>query len=333
MLRRTWLIVLALLWAAPAQAQQQSWPDTVFPESAHNFGTVARGSKLKHSFRLVNTTSAEIHIVNWSTKCGCTDVKVGAHTIPPGAQTYVEATLDTTKFLGQKNSGLTIFFDRPAFAQKDLNLSCFIRGDVLLNPGVVDFGSVTRGTTSPQVLQLTYMGGQPNWGITSIDTISSHISAKAEEIAGTRNGGQVQYRITVTLDSAAPTGYFKDQVTLHTNDEGAPAIPVSVTANVQGAVVVTPAVLTLGPLKPGQVVTKDILVRSSQPFTITGAVSKQGDVSATSGQPTPSKLHKLTVTVKAPSQPGPTYSLMELQTSLKDEPPVKFTAFATVLPQ
>ncbi len=329
---RALTMLLGFGLAATTANAQQSWVDAIFPEDSYTFGTVARGSKLKHSFRLVNTTNQEIHILSWTTKCGCTDVKVGARDIPPGTQTFVEATLDTTKFLGQKNSGLTLHFDRPAFAQKDLALSCFIRGDVLLNPGAVDFGLLTRSAGSQQVLQLTYLGGQPNWGITKIDTVSPHITARAEEIENTRSASSVQYRLTVQLNASAPTGYFKDEVTLHTNDPSSPTIPVSVTANVQGAVVVTPSVLTLGQIKAGQVVTKDILVRSAEPFTITETAAKQGDLSATKGGETPSKLHKLTVTLKAPAQPGPTYGMLELKTSIANEPPVKLTAFATVVP-
>ena len=331
MRRAAWFLSFFVLASTNIHAQQ-AWVDAIFPDQAYSFGTVARGSKLKHTFRLVNNTNQEIHILNWATKCGCTDVKVGARDIPPGTQTFIEATLDTTKFLGQKNSGLTISFDRPSFAQKDLALSCFIRGDVLLNPGSVDFGVLSRSAGGQQVLQLNYYGGQPNWGITKIDTVSPHISARAEEIDGTRSASSVQYRLTVQLNNTIPTGYFKDEVTLHTNDPASPTIPVSVTANVQGAVMVTPSVLTLGNVKAGQVITKDILVRSGQPFTITEAAAKQGEISATKGAEAPAKLHKITVTLKAPAQPGPTHGILELKTSLPDEPPVKLTAFATVIP-
>src|SRR4051812_25167895 len=92
------LLALALS-AAPAAAQ--TWtPDALFPEASHDFGTVARGTKLKYTFWLVNTTSSDIHILNWQAKCGCTDVKVGARDVPPGTRTPIEATLDTTRFQG-----------------------------------------------------------------------------------------------------------------------------------------------------------------------------------------------------------------------------------------
>src|SRR5262245_64180470 len=99
MRRLLFLFVATVLVAAPAgPVRAQAWYDTILPERSHDFGTVARGSKLRHAFPLVNMTSYDIHIADWSTKCGCTDVKVGARDIPPGTQTTIEATLDTSKF-------------------------------------------------------------------------------------------------------------------------------------------------------------------------------------------------------------------------------------------
>src|SRR5581483_2944009 len=94
--------------------------------------------------KLINRTAQDIHIADYRTKCGCTDVHIGARDVPPGTQTVVEAVIDTTKFEGYKASGLTLVMTRPQFIEVDLNLSCFIRGDITLNPGVIDFGTVQR---------------------------------------------------------------------------------------------------------------------------------------------------------------------------------------------
>ena len=80
--------------------------------------------------------------------------------IPPGTQTTIEATIDTTRFQGPKASGLTLVLDRPAFDQIDLNMTCFIRGDIALNPGQIDFGTVRpTGKLPSAALTLTYAGG------------------------------------------------------------------------------------------------------------------------------------------------------------------------------
>jgi hypothetical protein len=330
---RLWIVIACSVLLGPGSASAQNWIQSAFPERAFDFGTVARGSRVRHSFRVINTTSTEIHIANWRTKCGCTDVKVGAREIPPGTQTVVEATIDTSKFQGYKASGLTLILDRPQFLEVDLNLTCFIRGDVLLNPGIVDFGVVQRKSKPTVTLVLSYLGGHPGWDVTEMKTISPLVSAKLEKLD--RSPGQaVQYQLVATLDSSAPSGYFKDEIALVTNDSSSPRIPISVLANVQSAVSISPSVINLGRVRAGQVATRSIMVKSSQPFKLTDLKARSDELTAKSSAAAEEAraMHTVTVTFKAPKQPGPFNTVLEISTDLTDEPPTKINAFATVTP-
>ena len=323
----------ALLLTTAATARAQSWVDSVLPERSFDAGTVARGSKVRHTFLLVNRLNQEVRIADWKTKCGCTEVRVGARVIPPGTQTTIEAVIDTTKFLGYKPSGLTLVLDRPSYAETELNFSCFIRGDLTLNPGVVDFGIVSRSTTpKPTVtLNLTYAGGRPNWGIVRMQTRSSRVSAKLQEHSRSADG-QVQYALTATLDPSEISGFFKDEITLFTNDSSSQTIPVAVSAAVQSALTVSPSPLLLGQVKAGQVLTKTLLVRSSRPFKLSSVKPGKDDLTA-KFDPDPSRpVHTVTRTMKVPSQPGPYNASIEIETDLKDELPAKVTAFANIVP-
>jgi Protein of unknown function (DUF1573) len=330
------LLLCGALWAvvSASTARAQSWIDSVLPERSFDFGTVARGSKIRHSFRVVNRLDQEIRIVDWRTKCGCTEVRVGAREIPPGTQTVVEAVIDTTRFLGTKPSGLTLVFDKPSSTEVDLNTTCFIRGDIVLTPGVVDFGIVSRsaGSTKPTTsLSLAYTGGQTNWGITRMQTRSAQVNAKLQE-QGRSADGQVQYVLNVTLDPKELAGFFKDEITLFTNDSSGPAIPVAVTATVQAAVTISPSPLLLGQVKAGQVVTKTLLVRAAQPFKVAGVKATRNDVTAAPVTADAKPLHTVNLTFKVPTQTGPYNTAVEISTDLKDEPPARVTLFATVIP-
>ncbi len=330
--------VILALWALSTgpEANAQSWVESAFPERAFDFGTVARGSKVRHAFRVVNRSNQEIHIASWRTKCGCTEVRVGAKEIPPGTQTTVEAVIDTTKFVGYKPSGLTLIIDRPNYTELDLNLSCFIRGDITLNPGQVDFGTVQRTSNPSVTLSLSYNGTVPNWGITKMQSGSSHVTARLQE-EGRSASGQLRYNLTANLKPTAPNGYFKDELTLYTNDPASPTIPVSVTANVQTAVVVSPSIIVLGRVKPGEVVKKQVLVlsNSKQPFKVTSLRSNKEGLSASpdpAGAESPRPLHRVEIVFKAPAESGPFNAVFEIATDLKDEPPAKLTTFATIVP-
>jgi hypothetical protein len=325
------LVFAAWVATAPSPAHaQQNWYDTIFPNGrSYDFGTVARGSKVRHSFLLRNSTNYDIHIAHWRAKCGCTDVKVGARDIPPGTQTTVEATLDTTKFEGYKASGLVLVLDRPQFIELDLNLTSFIRGDVTLTPGYVDFQVVQRGSKPSVTLNLVCY--RPGWEIVKVHTVSDKVKAEVRKLVQTP-GAAAQYQIVATLDPDAPTGHFRDEITLLTNDPSSPSIPISVTAAIQAGVSVAPSVINLGRLKPGEEVKKSILVKAARPFKVTGVNAGKPDLTATGAFEDAKPFHTVTLKFKAPTQPGPYNAVLEITTDLKDEPPAKLTTFATIMP-
>jgi hypothetical protein len=310
------------------------WLASVFPERAYDFGNVARGSQVRHTFPVVNRTNSEIRIADWRTKCGCTDVRVGARVIPPGTQTTVEATINTTNFQGYKASGLTLVLDRPNFVEVDLNLTCFIRGDILTNPGLLDFGIVRRSAKLPTTsLTLTYAGGRSDWDIVQMKTETTKVKALARELNRSADG-QIQWLVTATLQPTITNGYFKDELRLVTNDSPAQTIPISIVANVQSAVSVTPSIVNFGRVRPGQSLTKSniVHVRSTSPFTLTKLVSSQPDLEPSEPKPGPAADHILNLKLKAPESPGPYYALIKAETDLKDEPPLQVKIFATVTP-
>jgi len=332
-MRRVSLLIAVWALLATQSVFAQSWVDTIFPERAYDFGTVARGSKIRHAFRLVNRTGYDIRIANWETKCGCTEVRVGAKEIPNGTQTTVEAVIDTTRFVGTKASGLRLILDQPSFAAVDLNVTCFIRGDITLNPGLVDFGTVQRTANSKLTLQLNYAGGYPDWQIVKMKTQSSHVKAELKP-QGMTADGQQQFLLTASLLPTVPQGFFKDEITLETNDPNAPAIPVSVNANVQTAIVTSPSIINLGRVKPGAIVSKKVIVRSASatPFKVTDLKGTKDELTGKSDQDTSRPLHTVDITFKAPEQAGPYNAVIEIATDLKDEPPAKIKTFATITP-
>jgi len=325
------LLGLAVM-VSVTRADGLDWVNNALPERAYDFGTVARGSQIRKAFPLVNRTDQDIRIVDWRTKCGCTNVRVGAKVIPPGTQTTIEATIDTTKFLGYKPSGLTLIFDRPAFVEVDLNLSCFIRGDILTSPGQIDFGIVRRAEKMPpSSLTLTYAGGRSDWEITRMKTQTSKVKAELRELSRTADG-QIQFALSATLQPGVQNGYFKDEITLITNDQSSPTIPISVVANVQSAVAVTPSIVNFGGVKPGQSIAKTILVRSSQPFSIAKLETSLPELRTEETEKGARPVHQLKLTYTAPEQTGPHHATVTIETDIKDEPPAVLKTFVTVAP-
>ena len=215
------------------------------------------------------------------TKCGCTNVRVGARVIPPGTQTTIEATIDTTKFLGYKPSGLTLIFERPTFAEVDLNLSCFIRGDIVMNPGQIDFGIVRRAEKMPTAsLTLTYAGGRSDWEVTKMKTLSNKIKAELRELEPDGRRADQLTRLTATLQPGVPNGYFQGRDHAHhqrpdepdDTDLGGRQYPERGIGHAVDH--------QFRRRSPGQTISKTVIVRSSQPFSITKLSASQDELRA-----------------------------------------------------
>ncbi|ODT99363.1 MAG: DUF1573 domain-containing protein [Planctomycetes bacterium SCN 63-9] len=333
------LMVVGILWlgtisSPSANAAEVGWVDTILPPASrsHDFGTVVRGSKIRHVFVLANTTSSQVRILEWRTKCGCTDVKAGAKVIPPGTQTTLEATIDTTRFTGPKKSGLTLVFSEPSFVQIDLNLDCFIRGDITMNPGLFDFGVVRRGKETPTAkLVLTYAGGRPDWEITQMKTRTAQVKVTSTEQSRTPDG-QINFLLTAELQPDIPNGSFKDEVKLFNNEQKEAPLPISVVANIQSAVSMAPSIINFGPVKPGKSVTKIVMVRGSEPFSIKKVSPSKPELEVASPGDQTKPIHNLTLKFTAPTQAGPYHATMDVVTNLDNEPPAQLKTFATVVP-
>jgi Protein of unknown function (DUF1573) len=326
------LIVLFSAFSSAPTRADADWLASAFPERSFQFGNVARGSQLRHAFLVVNRTSSDIRIADWKTKCGCTNVKVGARLIPPGTQTTVEATIDTTKFQGDKASGLILVLDRPVYAEVHLNVTCYIRGDITLTPGQLDFGAVRRSEKLPSTsLTLSYGGGRADWAIAEMKTQTAKVKAEARSLNRTADG-QTQWLITATLQPGISSGSFKDEVTVITNDSPPQTIPISIVANIRSAVTALPSVINFGPLRAGQSATKVIHLRSSSPFAITKLGADRSELEVVDQESSAAAPdHEVRVTIKAPVAPGPFFGMVTIESDVKDEPPAQIKTFATTV--
>jgi hypothetical protein len=97
-------------------------------------------------------------------------------------------------------------------------------------------------------------------------------------------------------------------------------------------VTISPSPLILGQVKPGQVIEKKLLVKSSQPFKLTGVKTSKNDLTATPDADGARAFHTVNLTIKVPSNAGPYNAVVEVATDLKDEPPARLTTFATIVP-
>lgn len=178
----------------------------------------------------------------------------------------IVAEFNTKKFIGPKSATITVIFDKPFPAEVALQIQGFIRSDVVLQPGLVDFGTVDVGTVAEKRVVVNY-AGRNNWSVLRAK-VPDGLETEIFETA--RGQGQVSYELLVRLNKNVLPGYIQEQILLVTNDAKNSEIPVDVEVRVVSEISVAPSSLFMGVVQPGQTVTKQLIVRGKRPFRIVG---------------------------------------------------------------
>jgi hypothetical protein len=320
------LAVVVLLASATASFGQD-WARKMFTETSHSFGTVARGAKAEHKFTFKNLYKEDIHVASVRSSCGCTNPQVLTPTLKTHETGEILAQFNTRAFLGEKSATVTVTIDQPYYAEVQLQVSGYIRSDVVLDPGYVDFGSLDQGVGAEKKLNISY-AGRDTWEI--VDVLSANRHLLAELTPTTRGSGQVGYQLTVRLKPDAPAGYIKDQLTLVTNDQRSTQIPVDIEGRVLAELTVSPASLLLGVVQPGQTVTKQIVVKGKKPFKITSVTCDAKCFEFTTSDDA-KPMHLIPVKFKAGDEPGKVNQKIRIETDLGEGAGSEVSAYAEIV--
>jgi hypothetical protein len=299
----------------------------MFPVTEHDFGTVARGAKAEFDFTFSNLYLEDAHVESARASCGCTSVRVDRPYLKTYGEGAIHATFNTDKFLGTRGATITVTLDRPFPAEVQLHVKGVIRSDVIFTPGSVQFGEVQQGQAAVQSVGLAY-GGREDWKVLGVKSSNPGISTQLREIG--REGGRAWYQLDVYLSPHVSPGYLQDQLVLTTNDAQSGQLQVMVEGRVNPGITVSPASLFMGVVKPGQEVTKTMVVSGSKPFKILSIGCD--DKSFKFGQerdPSAKTVHMVPVTFVAGSEARKVTKTIRIETDLGRSAP-ELSAYAVV---
>ncbi|HEX4146761.1 MAG TPA: DUF1573 domain-containing protein [Pirellulales bacterium] len=319
-------LLLSLVFATIGHAQDpQEWAVKMFDATKFDFGPVARGAKSQHRFKIKNIYEQDVHIAGVRSSCNCTAPQVTKSDLSTWETGEIVAEFNTRQFIGQKSAVVTVTFDKPRYAEVQLHVTGFIRSDVVLQPGEINFGTVDVGTSHEERVQISY-AGREDWSLTDVRSADPNLRLQLVDMG--RGRGQKAYELVVRLSRNAPVGYIKDQVTLLTNDVQNPEIPIDVEGRVVSEIAISPATVFMGVVQPGQVVSKQLIVRGKRPFRIVGI--KCDDASfALEIDDEPRVVHKLSVIFTAGEHEGKVSQQIGLETDGGSTPTL--TAYAQVV--
>ena len=309
------LAVAALaLTAAPAVAQ--GWAEKMFKDgTSHDFGSVPRGAQLFHRFTITNIYAVRMEITGVKSGCGCVTANPAKRVLEPRENTTIDVNMDARRFTGPKTVGIRVTVGPEYTSSAELKVTANSRADIVFNPGEVSLGTVTRGQTPEQEIQVEY-AGVLNWQVSEVIAKDAPLDVSIKEVY--RRPGQVGYKLNVRLRPNAPLGTLKQELFLKTNDPGSPLVPVLVEATVQSAVTVSPSGLSLGLVKKGDLLVRRVVVRSAKPFRV---LDVEGATDGISVEKSGTAAPVQTVTFKCQfNNPGAFKRELKIKTDLQDVP-------------
>jgi hypothetical protein len=312
--RASWLTGL-LAWLA---ATLPSMASDLCAEPAKGFGGVPRGTVLTHQFRLTNPGPQSLHVAEVRTSCECSTVDIAQKDIPPGGTVPVTVTVKTALYAGTRTFTIFVAFDRPIKKEEQLRVSATSLEDVMVEPGVVNFGRVRPGQEMETSVRIDYRGGMEGWALTTVDQENPHFQARFEQLK--RKPGLVQYRLHVKLKGTLPPGTWRLPVYLRTNDPYFPRLSVALEAEMPSALTVTPAVLQLGPVAASASLERKITVRGPKPFRVLRVECADARCTVQGLTNEAKQVHVLTVRFTAGTDAADTNLHIVLHTDLAEQP-------------
>jgi len=317
--------VAMLVQLSPAGAAD--WAEKMFQATSHDFGAVPRAAKVEYEFVLKNIYKEDVHIAGVRSSCGCTSPHISKDWLKTYEKSSIVAVFNTRTFSGQRAARLTVTIDKPFYAEVELQVRGYIRTDVVLNPGLVNLGTVDEGSSSERKVTIDY-AGRNDWKILSANTASPYLSTDLKEVA--RGGGRVTYEMAVHVAQDAPSGYLNEELILETNDYRTRRFPVVVEGRIVSSLAISPSSLMLGILQPGQKVTKKVIVTGKAPFRI---VDVRCDNESFKLRPTTSgskTAQVVEVTFTAGNKPGKVAERIRIKTDSAEHPQVEVSAYGQI---
>jgi hypothetical protein len=194
------------------------------------------------------------------------------------------------------------------------------RGDVMLSPRTIDFGSLSRGQTPTKIIDVEYVGKSKDWRVEEIrNPTPSPCTLKADYLPNTDTGlPRKGFRISATLKPDVATGSFKHTVSIKTNDKAMPTVTFDIVGTVQGALTLSQDFVTFPDTIVGDTQTKKVIVRGASPFRVLKIEGAADPISVIAMPGTESAaMHVLTINFR-PKQAGDWKQQLVIRTDLVD---------------
>jgi len=321
-----------------------------YGKEKHDFGSARQGDQLEHVFELESAGTNPVKIRQASPTCGCTvseiqvaqddgsfgEYKLG-DPIAPGRKVRIGAKIDTAHKQNKTNVRINVYSNDP-IGLTQLSLSADIEPFLQATPSFLNFGDLKEGETKTMTVEVRTSRGEPIGLVLDAANpipIPKGMTVDLQPLNPGQDGRAAHWRATVTIGEGAEEGNVGYQIRLLSDvempdkhdgkapAEGAPQlhekttfqqVNASVSGRILGPLSFTPQFLSMGLVRPGQPVTRNVKLISHDPEFDLGQVKVElrgengqelawKDHFGTSVQPAPGMNNALDITLKLDGLP------------------------------
>jgi len=221
MQRMLMAMLLSFILSLPALAAAA--PELAVEQPVFDFGTVAQGKKVEHTFVLKNRGNAPLTIKNTSTSCGCTVAVVSSPVIQPGKTGDIKATFDTANFAGHMSKTVSVESDDPKNPVYTLTLKGNVVEEVTISPRQINFGTLKAGSGKEATLSLENRGSR-KLEILEVSSSIPNVTIKSISKNIVPAGGISA--ILISASSRPGDRFLSGYISIRTNNASKPMITI-----------------------------------------------------------------------------------------------------------
>ncbi|MCB0317664.1 MAG: DUF1573 domain-containing protein [Bdellovibrionales bacterium] len=317
--------------SALAEEDETQAPKIKITEPVFDFGTVTQGSKVEHSFNLVNEGNADLQIQRVIPSCGCTASTASKDVLAPGEEGMIETSFDTTGFSGSKTKTVRVYtndIDNPIIM---LSLKGEIEPDVIVEPKRVFFGEVIKGLNPGGLQQEITIKVKEN---SEVNLGDIKVYSKNVEIKELKSSNK-EKKLLVSLKPDAPVGELRERAVVSLTGARRQSVNIPIFASVKGNLRVDPRTLSFGIIEGDEMIKRSVKLENlgSEKIELTGIESSEDSVGVKYKELKKGKIYQIDVSIDPKTLTKDLRASVKVSTNSKENETVSFNVYGILPPK
>ena len=275
-------------------------PKVEFTSHLRDFGIIERGEVLRHTFTFTNTGTEPL-IVRARSTCKCTASLLSNESTQPGESGEIKVEYNTKDKNGISNVKIICRTNDPDNKLVTLQLLAEVSQEVFPVPEEFYVGNIVFGESIRKVIKV-YKSTRSDFAITGIDCPEG-ISARILEYEESQHYNYI-IPVELSFNGTMKLGIIDQSVVIHTNDATKKRIDIPVVGTVESPFKIFPPRLLVDNITTNTTMTREVTIthRSGKPFSLEEILVSDDNISVDADSRNTAGVHKLKVTIHAPSK-------------------------------